>query len=141
MSPMDTGEHKGFIALIKQMVKFGIVGFLAFCIDYGLFLVLTYALGIWYIAASTVSFVVSTVFNYALSMRYVFQGKETQTAMQQFAIFFVLSLVGLGLNQLILWACGDMLGIPAWIGKLIATFLVMVYNFVTRKAFLEDHGR
>ena len=127
--------------LIVQLVKFGIVGFLAFCIDYGLFLLLTYVLGVWYLAASTVSFTVSTVFNYAMSMRYVFQGKETQTAMQQFAIFFVLSLVGLGLNQLILWACGDVLAIAPWIGKLVATALVMVFNFVTRKVFLEDHGR
>lgn len=125
--------------LIAQIVKFGIVGFIAFCIDYGIFLALTYLFGVNYLVAAAISFLISTVFNYAASMRYVFQGKETQTAMQQFAIFFVLSVFGLVLNQIFLWACVDVCSIAEWAGKLIATVLVMVYNFVTRKIFLEQH--
>lgn len=124
--------------LIAQIVKFGIVGFIAFCIDYGIFLVLTYLFGVNYLVAAAISFLVSTVFNYTASMRYVFQGKETQTAMQQFAIFFVLSVIGLVLNQIFLWACVDICAIAEWAGKLIATALVMVYNFITRKIFLEQ---
>ncbi len=124
--------------LIAQIVKFGIVGFIAFCIDYGIFLVLTYLFGVNYLAAAAISFLVSTIFNYTASMRYVFQGKETQTAMQQFTIFFVLSVIGLVLNQIFLWACVDICAIAEWAGKLIATALVMVYNFITRKIFLEQ---
>ncbi len=125
--------------LIAQIVKFGIVGFIAFCIDYGIFLALTYLFGVNYLVAAAISFLVSTVFNYAASMRYVFQGKETQTAMQQFTIFFVLSVFGLVLNQIFLWACVDVCSIAEWAGKLVATALVMVYNFITRKIFLEQH--
>ena len=125
--------------LIAQIVKFGIVGFIAFCIDYGIFLALTYLFGVNYLVAAAISFLISTVFNYAASMRYVFQGKETQTAMQQFAIFFVLSVFGLVLNQIFLWVCVDVCSIAEWAGKLIATALVMVYNFITRKIFLEQH--
>lgn len=124
--------------LTVQFAKFGVVGVIAFCIDYGLFLFMTYVLGVNYLVASAVSFTISTVFNFAASMRYVFAGKRGQTRTQQFVIFFVLSLVGLGLNQLILWACVDLLSWLAWIGKLVATFLVMIFNFVTRKIFLED---
>ncbi len=124
--------------LIAQIVKFGIVGFIAFCIDYGIFLVLTYLFGVNYLVAAAISFLVSTIFNYTASMRYVFQGKETQTAMQQFTIFFVLSVIGLVLNQIFLWACVDICAIAEWAGKLIATALVMVYNFITRKIFLEQ---
>ena len=74
--------------LTVQFAKFGIVGAIAFCIDYGLFL---------------------------------------------------LSVVGLGVNQLVLWMCVDLLAWLAWVGKLAATFIVMIFNFVTRKVFLEDH--
>lgn len=126
--------------LTVQFAKFGVVGVIAFCIDYGLFLFLDYVCGVNYLVASAVSFTIATVFNYAASMRYVFAGKEGQTRTQQFVIFFVLSLVGLGLNQLILWACVDMLMWLAWVGKLVATVLVMVFNFVTRKIFLEDRN-
>ena len=136
MRSMETSKPT---ALLAQFMKFGIVGFLAFCIDYGLFLLLHQVFGLYYLAASTISFVLSTVFNYVCSMRYVFKGRPDQTRMQQFVIFFVLSIVGLGVNQLVLWLCVDKLGITAWIGKLVATAIVMVFNFVTRKIFLEDH--
>ncbi len=125
--------------LIIQFIKFGIVGFIAFLIDYGTFLLLTYVFGVNYLIASTISFVVSVIFNYLASMRYVFKGREDQTKTQQFIIFFVLSVIGLGINQLILWLCVDIITIPAWFGKLVATAIVMVFNFVTRKIFLEEH--
>ena len=125
--------------LTVQFVKFGIVGVIAFCIDYGLFLLMTYVFGINYLIASAISFVISTIFNFAASMWYVFAGKRGQTRSQQFVIFFVLSVVGLGVNQLVLWMCVDLLAWLAWVGKLAATFIVMIFNFVTRKVFLEDH--
>lgn len=125
--------------LTVQFAKFGIVGVIAFCIDYGLFLLMTYVFGINYLIASAISFVISTIFNFAASMRYVFAGKRGQTRSQQFVIFFVLSVVGLGVNQLVLWMCVDLLAWLAWAGKLAATFIVMIFNFVTRKVFLEDH--
>ena len=124
--------------LTVQFAKFGIVGVIAFCIDYGLFLLMDYVFGVNYLVASAISFTISTVFNYMASMRYVFAGKQGQTRTQQFVIFFVLSVVGLGLNQLILWLCSGVFIAPAWAGKLVATVLVMVFNFVTRKIFLED---
>lgn len=124
--------------LFVQFVKFGIVGVIAFFIDYGLFLLLDYVFGVNYLIASATSFIVSTIFNFVASMRYVFAGKRGQSRTQQFVIFFVLSIVGLGLNQLILWLCVAFLGWYAWVGKLVATAVVMVFNFITRKVFLED---
>lgn len=124
--------------LTVQFAKFGVVGVIAFCIDYGLFLLMTYAFGVNYLVASAISFTISTIFNFMASMRYVFAGKKGQTRTQQFVIFFVLSVIGLGVNQLILWVCVDILAWLAWIGKLVATAIVMIFNFITRKIFLED---
>lgn len=50
--------------LTVQFAKFGIVGVIAFCIDYGLFLLMDYVFGVNYLVASAVSFTISTVFNY-----------------------------------------------------------------------------
>ena len=124
--------------IVLQLLRFCAVGLSAFAVDYVLFLLLTYLFGVFYIAASATSYFVSTVYCYAMSMRYVFQGKETQTAMQQFFIFVALSVVGLGLNQLLLWAFGQHVGWPEWFGKLAATFCVTFYNFLSRKFCLED---
>ena len=43
----------------------------------------------------------------------------------------------LGINQLLMWFCVDILGIFYMISKIGATAVVMVYNFVTRKMVLE----
>lgn len=133
-------SNKYIKELVIQIAKFGVVGVIAFLIDYGLFLLMTYVLGVNYLIASAISFTLSTVFNFAASMRYVFAGKKGQTRTQQFIIFFVLSVVGLGLNQLVLWICVSFLHWLAWVGKLVATAIVMVFNFVTRKVFLEDRA-
>ena len=53
-------------------------------------------------------------------------------------VFIILSIVGLGINQLIMWICVDKLGIFYMISKIGATAIVMVYNFITRKIFLEN---
>ena len=56
---------------------------------------------------------------------------------REFIIFVVLSVIGLGLNDGIVLALNAGLGLEANIAKICATALVMVYNFVTRKIFLE----
>ena len=58
---------------------------------------------------------------------------------REFVIFTVLCLLGMGLNQLILWLIVEKWGVHYMISKILATVVVMIWNFVTRKVFLEDH--
>jgi putative flippase GtrA len=123
--------------LLVQFCKFGLVGTLCFCIDYGLMVLLTEFTGLGYFFSSAVSFVVSVVFNYILSMRFVFSGKEELSRTQEMLIFIALSLIGLALNQMIMWIAVDFFGIFYVVAKIFATMLVTIYNFISRKLFLE----
>ena len=123
--------------LIAQMMKFGIVGVIAFIIDYGLMVLLTQLFDIYYLLSATISFTVSVIFNYFASMRYVFTHKEGMTRRREFTIFVVLSVIGLGLNNVFMWIGTSLMGISYLITKLVATFLVTIFNFVTRKRFLD----
>ena len=89
--------------LFLQFCKFGLVGTLCFCIDYGLMVLLTETGILSYFVASGVSFTFSVLVNYILSMRFVFKGKDELSKLQEMAIFLALSLVGLALNQMIMW--------------------------------------
>ena len=124
-------------ALAAQITKFGVVGILAFFIDYGLLALLTEVFGLYYLASATVSFIVSVVFNYVASMRYVFTHKEGLSRRREFLIFVVLSVLGLVLNNLCMWAGVELLGAHYLIVKIGATVIVAIWNFVTRKAFLD----
>lgn len=128
--------------LIEQIIKFGIVGALAFVIDYAVLFVLVEAGGMDSIVAATISFTVSVIFNYLASMKYVFVARDDQSKKKQFVIFVVLSVIGLIINNLIMYGCNLLLEafIPRFyymISKIFATGVVMVWNFVTRKIFLE----
>lgn len=123
--------------LLAQFMKFGIVGVVAFFIDYGLMIFLTEVFGVPYLISTTVSFVVSVVFNYFASMRFVFKRKDDMSRRREFIIFVVLSVIGLILNDVFMWLMVDFLFIDYRISKIVVTFLVAVWNFVTRKIFLE----
>lgn len=123
--------------MIKQILKFGVVGFLCFFIDYSLLIIFKEVLEIHYLIASGMSFTISLCANYLLSMKYVFQGKEDISKKREFILFVFLSVIGLALNQVIMWFGVDVVGISYLIIKIFATGIVMVYNFVSRKILLE----
>lgn len=125
--------------LIAQFMKFGIVGVIAFVIDYGVMIFLTEVFGVPYLISTTISFVVSVIFNYFASMRFVFKRKDDMSHRREFIIFIVLSVCGLGINDLLMWLMVDSLYIDYRLSKIVVTVVVAVWNFVTRKIFLEAH--
>ena len=145
--------------LFAQIMKFGVVGVICFGIDYiiGLSVMkMIVKLGgesyfeLASMAGSALGFTVSVIINYIMSFKFVFERKEDLDRKKEFIAFIILSVIGLGLNQLIIWLCvGPIYGGIQFIqnllnydlaytgAKVIATAIVMVYNFVTRKIFLE----
>lgn len=141
--------------LWEQIMKFGFVGVVCFLIDFGISTGLFHLLkGVTskYIATAVggfFGFTVSVVINYILSMKFVFERKEDMSRKKEFVIFLVLSLIGLGINNAILLGCRgvydanaflqNIVGDTNWfaLSKIVATAIVMVYNFISRKIFLE----
>lgn len=139
--------------LFAQIIKFGAVGFLCFFIDYAIMVGLTELVGIPSLISSGCSYTISTIVNYILSVTIVFDADKGANKAVQFIVFVILSLIGLGINQLCMW------GGTAWLEslmeqsqtlasysqyaymvvKIFATAIVMVYNFITRKIFIEKH--
>lgn len=147
--------------LMAQIMKFGVVGVISFLVDYVIGLsvmkiivklggggdqVFAFAS----MAGSALGFTVSVIINYLLSFMFVFERKEELGRRKEFIIFLVLSVIGLGVNSLIIWVCvvpiyGSIAVLQKFLNydlaytgaKIIATAIVMVYNFVTRKLFLE----
>lgn len=135
--------------LIQQFLKFGVVGVICFFIDTGLYTICN-LIGIPYLISGVIGFSVSVVVNYLLSMKYVFVRRDDLSRKKEFTIYLILSVIGLCLNELILYVCVDLIyGNWAWLRSLMhpraaeilakigATGIVMVYNFVTRKIFME----
>lgn len=122
--------------LLNQILKFGLVGGTAFVIDYVLLYFCTEFLHIHYLISSIISFTVSVIFNYILSIKWIFDVKKKQDV-KDFVIFIILSVIGLGINSLIMYVMVEKFGVYYMFSKIVSTAVVMVYNFITRKIFVE----
>ena len=123
-----------------QLIKFGVVGIIAAVVDVGVLIALKEFLHFEVLIASAISFSVSVTVNYLLSMTFVFKGKK-QSKLKEFIIFVALSVGGLGLNQFILWVGVKFTTIYYLTIKIFAMIIVPIYNFITRKIFLEEKGK
>ena len=106
--------------LFSQIIKFGFVGGTAFVIDAGLLFLLTEFCGIHYLISGMISFTASVIYNYILSVKWVFDAKKDANKTQEFIVFIVLSVIGLGINQLFMWLFVDMMHIYYMLSKIIA---------------------
>lgn len=123
--------------LITQIFKFVFVGGLSFVIDYVLYFIFTRYLGIVEMMATILSFSISLIFNYIMSMKFVFVGKDDMKKHHEFMIFVTLSVIGAGLNWSLFYLFVYVFHIYDLITKILVAGIVMVFNFITRKIFLE----
>ena len=100
----------GFRALVEQFLKFGVVGAVAFVIDYGILMLLSQVVGWDPLPSSVVSFVMSLLFNYVASMHFVFERRDDLSRRRELVIFVALSVIGLGINSAVIWAGTAALG-------------------------------
>lgn len=131
--------------LIRQIIRFSVIGTTAFAIDTVIFWVLIKC-GINQNIALALAFLVTLVYNYIFSIRWVFDSKKKNSSATLF-VFSVLSAIGLVLTEVIYSVIihfivdyrMDINPSDSWkiFAKVVSSFIVMVYNFVTRKVFLE----
>jgi putative flippase GtrA len=123
--------------LLLQIFKFIIVGGTATIIDWAVYYVLYNFLRVNPLIANILSFTVSVIYNYIASVKWVFDVNKEKSKIKMVIEFLVFSVIGLLLSELLLWIFIDILSINAMISKIVSTAIVMVFNFVTRKIFME----
>ena len=124
--------------ILMKLFKFGVVGVLATVLDFLFLYLFTDVFGIYYLLSAAVSFVLSTLFNYVASMRFVFSSKfNKDEKSKEVLLFVILSVIGLLLNQFLMWLFVEKITLYYMLAKIVATFFVMAWNFISRKIWLE----
>lgn len=118
-------------------MKFGVVGGIAFIIDYICLIISKEIFELSVLLSAAIAFIISVIFNYILSIKWVFNVNKEIDQKKNFIIFIVLSIIGLILTEIIMWFGTDIIKISYLIVKIFATAIVMIFNFITRKIFLE----
>lgn len=131
-------------SLITKFIKFGVVGASGAVIDFGLTALCKGILGVPELLANAIGFTVAATSNYYLNRVWTWKSKSKDVGIEYTKFFFV-SLIGLGLNSLIVFLLKDISIVPRfvnttldwdfWIAKIIATAIVMVWNFTANNFF------
>jgi len=141
--PVSTGgtpeAHVGGVAaLLRQMVQYLGVSGVALAVDFGTMTLLIHLAKVNYIVAATFGFCLGLAVNYALSRLWVFAGQSSRLSSRtaEFGVFAVIGVVGLVLNDLIIWAVTEGFGLNPLVSKLLATGVVFFWNFLLRRHLL-----
>ncbi len=123
----------------KQFLKFAVVGATGTIVN---LVVLKATLLLWSrfaaetpfaaeIFASGLAFAVAVVNNYLLNRWWTFRSKGSMGG--EFAKFLTVSIAGLGLNELVFWACRGQIGLGVIASQLVAILCVLPFNFAFNK--------
>ena len=119
-----------------QICRYAIVGGIAFIIDWTALYCLTEFGQMHYLASAAAAFIVGVTTNYLLSLIWVFAVRAVADCRIEFAVFAGIGMIGLGLNELLIWFFTERLAVYYMVSKLLAAGLVFFWNFYARKVIL-----
>ena len=140
---------------LKEIIRFLLTGGVCFLIEYAALIALKEWLHLSAVAATPIAFLISVVFNYLLCVRWVFDSASAADTSRKTQLgFAVTSVMGLLLNWAIMWALTAAFGEDAvlltlfgagvrvyMVNKVIATGLVMVWNYFTKRWLLKGNNQ
>ena len=132
----------------SEIIRFAVTGGVCFLVELAVLVLLKGSLGIDTLIATPIAFLVSVILNYLLCVVWVFRGTKNRGAGAK-AGFMITSLIGLGLNELLMLLFRLILGEDAGIltlgsrtinmyvlNKCLATLIVMIWNYFSKRAVL-----
>ncbi len=123
-------------SLLQQFSRYLVVGGLAFVVDFGSLYLLTEFAGLHYLISAAIAFLFGLLTNYWLSRLWVFDRRTMENVAMEFVVFTVIGIVGLGLNEAIIWFVREKLHFHYMIAKAISSGIVLIWNFGARKSVL-----
>jgi putative flippase GtrA len=119
-----------------QIVRYFFVGGAAAVVDIGLFSLFASYLGWPWIPVSIATFILATLTNYFLSIKFVFEsGARHKKHVEVFGVFIVSGLALL-VNQIVLYMAIEIFEWHLILSKILATGIVFFWNYYGRSKFV-----
>lgn len=124
--------------IIRQLVKFGLVGAIGSVVDFSVLIILKEQLLLNLYVANTFSFTAAVASNFLWNSIWTFRGSFRGRKRHRFIPFLLVSIIGLGINQGILYLAHESTGLDSYqygyiVAKVAATVVVMIWNFFANK--------
>lgn len=117
-----------WMSLIFKFIKFGVVGFSGMIVDFGVTWFCKEKLRWNKYISNSLGFIIAATNNYIWNRLWTF-GSESEQVTREYGLFFLISLIGLGLNNLIIYILHDKFRLNFYLAKIFAIGCVTVWNF------------
>jgi putative flippase GtrA len=121
-------------ALLLKFLKFGAVGVLGVLVDFGVTWLCREQLRLNQYIANSAGFCCAVVSNYTLNRIWTFESHNPNLT-TEFGTYSLFALIGLGLNNFIIYVLNERMQMNFYVAKLIATCVVMFWNFWANMTF------
>ena len=112
-----------------KFIKFGAVGITGMVVDFGITYLCKEVLKIQKYVANAIGFTTAASTNYILNRIWTFHSTDPAVFLQ-YSKFLIISLIGLGINTLVLWIRVSKYHKHFYLSKLFAIGVVMLWNFL-----------
>lgn len=120
-----------------QFFRYVFVGGIATVVDWGILFLLTDFAHVYHLVSAVIAFVAGLVANFFLSQLLVFKANEARVnAVMEFICYALIGVVGLGITELILLLLTNLWHIHYMISKMLATVVVLAWNYIARKKII-----
>jgi len=119
-----------------QFLRYIFVGGIAYAVDFGSLYFLTDIIRIHYLISAAAAFILGLITNYILSIFWVFARRTLTNKQMEFLIFAIIGVVGLGLNEGIIWFFTALIHFHYLMSKVVSAIVVFFWNFFARKKIL-----
>jgi putative flippase GtrA len=117
------------LSFIITLLKFGVVGISGTIIDFGVTLLLKEGFKVTKYLSNSIGFTLAATSNYFFNRLWTFNSSSPDV-MMQFSKFFIISVIGLLLNNLTIYIfTNSKIKFNFYISKGIATCIVFIWNF------------
>jgi putative flippase GtrA len=120
--------------LLSKLLKFGIVGCSGMIIDFGATYLCKEILKINKFLSNGIGFILAATSNYFINRIWTFNS-QTEDIGIEYAQFMIVSVIGLGINSLVLYLLNEKLKWNFYFSKVIAIAITTIWNFFANLLF------
>ena len=122
------------MTIFIRFIRFGIVGCSGMIVDFGMTWLCKEKLRWNKYLSNSIGFVLAATNNYVWNRLWTFES-ESEAVVREYFSFVVIAIIGLGLNNLIVYLLHERLRLNFYLSKLIAVGCVTIWNFSMNYVF------
>jgi len=125
-------------SLAPMFIQYFFAGLFCAFVNWGVFYLLNYKLGMYYLLAAVICFFVGSTVNFVLC-KIIFKSKEGRKKRTEFIMVILVGAIGLAIDLGATAFCVEILGFPNMISKIAGTGVAFVFNYTSKQFYIFSH--